>query len=402
MHVPDKTGRGAILVRVYFLTGSSHAAAADAFRRFRGFPHFPSLLSSNWFSKDGDAMTFRLLFLAFFLPISLIIGWLGLVGGAALFLQLRTLGYATTTGTVTHSEIVTEPETENSQSADIRYTYELARRSYEGRTFRYGSMPNGEVQDAVRARPVGAATQVFYDPRNPADAVLDVGLNGLDLLLLLLFVFACEVLACFWWVAWGLYAAPLLEMFAFKLPTHSQCGVKTTIDSGRIRTRLPYYHPFVRGIATLGLVAFVSAIVAAIASGDGNTDLALVLAAWTLTIGSAMGVTVWLWRREQSGRADLVIDPAAQIVELPAIYDRKKREDISIADIAGLVIQSREHRASRGGRYVIHAVVLRCHNGRAEPVVMWHRVECAEAFAGWLRDKLELNSPTERILIPAA
>lgn len=44
-------------------------------------------------------MIFRLLFLAILLPNSLIFGWLSFVGGAALLLQLRTLGYATTTGT---------------------------------------------------------------------------------------------------------------------------------------------------------------------------------------------------------------------------------------------------------------------------------------------------------------
>ena len=241
----------------------------------------------------------------------------------------------------------------------------------------------------------------FFDPRNPAEAVLDIGLNGLDLLLLLLFVFAFVVLAYFWWGARGLFGAPLLEVFAFKLPTHSQCGVNTIVDSGRIRARLPYYHPFVSGIATLGLVAFATAFIAALASGNGNPDLALVLAAWGVTVAAAIVVTGWLWRKERSGRADLVINPASQIVELPAIYGRKAREDLHISQIDAVAIESQEHRQSRGGRYFVHSVVLRCRHGKAETVVMWHDSECAEAFAGWLRDQLEIISPTVRVQLPA-
>ncbi len=338
-------------------------------------------------------MILRLIFLGVLLPATLAVGFLTLYGGAALYRQARTLGYAATTGTVTHSELVTDPESNDIRNADIRYTYEHMGQTFEGRVYRHASMPAGEAQDAVRTRAVGAATQVYFDPRHPADAVLDVGVNGLDLLLPLFVLFGFVALAYCWRAAWGLLARPLLGAFALKLPEPRQCGVKTLTEGARIRARLPYYYPFLAGGTTLGVVGFVAAVGAAFASGSGTADLPLVLAAWGLAIGSAIVVAAWLWREEQSGRADLVIDTAALKVELPAIYGRKAREDLDVSQVTAVAVEGHRHLQSRGGSYFVHSVVLRCGQGKPKIVVMWHDSECAEALATWLRDKLQI--PTD-------
>lgn len=325
-------------------------------------------------------MMLRSIFLAVLLPVTFVVGAVALYGGAALYRQARTLSYAATAGTVTHSALVTDRTSPGTQSADIRYTYEYGGQSFAGSVYRHGSMPAGEAQEAVRARPVGALTQVYVDPRNPTDAVLDAGLNGLDLLLPLFVTFACTALAFFWRAALGLFAAPLSEVFALKLPELAHCGVRTAMLGARLRVRLPYYHPFVGGGATLGIMAFATAFAAALASGSGKADLSLVLAAWALTIAVSVAVAVWLWRKERSGRADFVIYPTAQMVELPAIYGRKAREDFSTREISGVAIESQEHRQSRGSSYLVHSVVLRRKHGKAETVVAWRDSKCAEAF----------------------
>lgn len=336
----------------------------------------------------------RTIFLALLLLATFVVGAAALYGGPALYRQARTLGYTATTGTVTHSTLVTDPESPGTQSADIGYTYEQDGQIFEGRVYRHGATSAAEAQDAVRARPVGATTKVYVDARNPEDAVLDAGLSGLDLLLPLFFVFASTILAYFWHGAWSLFAAPLL--FALKLPDLAHCGVKATMQDARLHVRLPYYHPFVVGGTTLGLVAFATAFVAIVASGSGNAGLSFALAAWTVTLAAAVAVTVWLWHKERSGCADLVIDPAAQTIDLPALYGRKAREGLSIAEISGVAIESREHRTSRGGSYLVHCVLLRRKHGGAEVVVAWRDGECAETFAAWLRDTLKIETPTQR------
>lgn len=337
---------------------------------------------------------FRTIFLALVLLATFVVGVAALYGGAALYRQARTLGYTATTGTVTRSMLVTDPESPGAQSADIGYTYEWDGQLFEGRVYRHGATSAGEADGAVRARPVGATTKVYVDARNPRDAVLDAGLNTLDLLLPLFFVFTCTVLAYFWRGIWSMFAAPLL--FALKLPDLAHCGVKATMQDTRLHVRLPYYHPFVVGGTTFGLVAFASAFVAVSASGGANAGLSSALAAWTVTLAAAIAVTGWLWRKEQSGCADLVIDPAAQTIELPALYGRKTREGLSIAGISGVAIEGREHRTSRGGSYVVHTVLLRRKHGGAEVVVAWRDGECAESFAAWLRDTLKIETPTQR------
>jgi hypothetical protein len=143
-----------------------------------------------------------------FLIIFIILGTLGFTAIVGNFFMLREVVYArnrenavmqwpSVTGVVVRSEVkVRRTSDDHTEYPDISYTYEVMGKSYRCKQI----MPGGEigginVTSTLERYPVGAQVTVYYDPRNPKDAVLEQGKkkfsNMLWFMLILMNLFIC-------------------------------------------------------------------------------------------------------------------------------------------------------------------------------------------------------------------
>ena len=92
------------------------------------------------------------------------------------------------TATITSSEIEkTESRSKDAQgftqtsisySVRVKYSYTVEGSNYEGNTVGFGTMSHNERSDAqeeLKSYPKGKTIDVYYDPENPSDSVLNKG-----------------------------------------------------------------------------------------------------------------------------------------------------------------------------------------------------------------------------------
>ena len=114
-----------------------------------------------------------------------------------LILQYESRNYSNTTGLITHSAVTSRNVTSRSGAVytshtsygvDFAYHYEVNGQSFEATRFRYDKFfwTSEWAHNLVAAHPVGSQIQVFYNPQNPADAVLSAGMDTNDTSLLLI------------------------------------------------------------------------------------------------------------------------------------------------------------------------------------------------------------------------
>ncbi|MHC4588421.1 MAG: DUF3592 domain-containing protein, partial [Planctomycetota bacterium] len=121
--------------------------------------------------------------------------------------QARAESFPTVEGRITRSEITTHRDSEGGTTfgADIAFTYRVDGTAYTSDRYRYGEMSSSDSSVAsgvVRAHPVGANVRVFYNPRDPADAILMPGIAGQDVMLgLFLTPFNVVMLGLWSWLA---------------------------------------------------------------------------------------------------------------------------------------------------------------------------------------------------------
>lgn len=127
--------------------------------------------------------------------VGLLIGYVRI--GGAVMRQFATLGYSRAEGRVVQSGV--KGAGDGTSVPDIHYTYVVQSREYRSHQFNYLrrseiSADNWSAQGEVEARPVGAWVVVYYNPWDPADAVLVRGIWGPD------------------WIEVGIVFAPLLVL----------------------------------------------------------------------------------------------------------------------------------------------------------------------------------------------
>lgn len=330
------------------------------------------------------------------LAVLLIFGlfWTALVGvfdgllGYNFYRQVRATHFAQTTGQVTASEVTHHRGSKGGTTygVSIHYTYTVDGRKFSGQRYRYADWSSSDSKwayEAVAQNAVGATVPVFYDPKNPEDSLLSPGVTGGDCFMLLF-------LTPFNVVMLGLWSLPCSALRRKLRP--SDCGgVKWTTDGRRLRVRLPRYSPFVSGLATIGLAAFLALFVVAF-SGGFHPRFTVVMGAWGLILATGAGVALWTWRRQRNGRTDLVIDEIEGTVQLPATFGRKLPQTVPRAALGGVEVETVAHRGSRGGTTYTYAVTLTC-DGGTQKLTDWYDEQRARDFAGWLRQRLQPAEP---------
>jgi hypothetical protein len=299
---------------------------------------------------------------------------------------LRAEGFASTTGAITRSEVTEHSGRRGKRTygIDIRYSYSVNGRTFEGDTYRYSnsnmsSSDKDWAHEAVRAHPAGGPVTVHYDAANPGDSVLKPGIEGADLFVLM-FLTPFNVVMLAMWRFGGEWLWHWWNGTKPKLVSWSPAG-------NGLRVRMSTATALEGGVAALGAAGFVVAFISVFAFGfHMSVQLAVVL--WAIVIGASVAAGLWMRRQELAGVYDLVIGD--RNVELPAMFDRKKRETVERRSIGGVAVKETE-RPGRRGSTTVYEIIIQRRDGTSATIAEWYDGARAEDLAAWLREKLGLR-----------
>lgn len=326
--------------------------------------------------KAGGSLVFLVIFALF---------WCGIVGvfdvmwGGTLWHQTRATTFPDVPGKVTSSRVTTSRGSKGgvSYNLNISYDYNVDDRHYSGTRYRYGQMGSSDNWAATVARrlPPGTAVRVYYGPANPAEALLQPGLEGQDLMLpLFMLPFNMVALA----LVWGIGAT---------IPGRFRQGVdlgRDVLEAGaqtRLRPRRIVAVGF--GLGALGIAGFLAVFVVAFGSGRGfHPPVGVVGTAWLVVSVLAVGVMLWKWRKIASGVEDWVVDDDTHIITLGS------KTVVRLDQIQAVDMCTRVERGSKGSTRTLYAPTLRLAGGQEQEIDRYASARQPQNVAFWLRARL--------------
>jgi len=264
--------------------------------------------------------------------------------------------------------------------ASFNYRYVVNGQSVQGWRYRYDGHPDDEaaVKAIVDAHPRGSTVEVYYNPKDPLDAVLSPAVDAEDVILPLIL----SALSLF--LLW-----PLVGMVGALRWGGPQVagGVKMVTEIPVTRLRMPRFQPLPVAILTMAALYLVAAGAVAYVF-----PLTPPWAAWQWSLAGVLsaGAAVYLWRfwKAHSGREDLVIDDGARTVQLPLNYKRRGRAPVPFSEIRAVVLNKVRHQR-KYGYYYSYMVTLELQDESQQKLIDLGQ-ERAESLAAWLREKLGL------------
>jgi hypothetical protein len=270
------------------------------------------------------------------------------------------------------------------RGVDIVYNYSVNGVEYTGHRYRYDDHNAALEWDAtVEEHPRWSSQTVYYNPANPADSLLQPGVDGGDLLLLL-FALPLNVMTAAVWRA-------LISQIQDRYRVQPAGGVRILKQPGE--TRIPLGETTAVGACCYGMAAAAFLASFPIVITGGFHPLVSAMEAWW-EIVLAAGVVAFAWRlfRKWSGIYDLRIDQAAQTVTLPQLAGRPQPLAIARGEIAGVSMQRRVSKNPSGTHFTYLPAVWRAGSSgdrRSLPLVTWGWSEQkARAFGQWLSQEL--------------
>ena len=303
--------------------------------------------------------------------------------GWGIWHQIASRNYPAVSGEITHSELTREHRSKGgTYGVDIRYNYVVDGRAFDGTRYRYNAGASSDsawAREAVASHPVGASTQVFYNPRNPEEALLSPGLGGADLFLVLF-------LMPFNLITFGLFTG-LGTWLCGRIFKPVAGGVKIIRDGPRTSIRLPEYGAMAWGMAAMGLMSFLCVFILAFSSGfHPPVGTASAVLALVVTVGA--GAYGWQWRKVHSGEKDLVLHEGTGMLTLPETCGRKALVSVGFSEIENLAVEAVTHHGNKGGVSYTYAPTLQLRGGGSQKLADWADKSKAEAFTDWLRERV--------------
>jgi hypothetical protein len=302
--------------------------------------------------------------------------------------QAQAVSYPTVEGEITRSGVTTHHDSDGGTTygADIEYTFRLHGVAYTSDRYRFGQMSSSDrsmAADVVSAHPVGSTVAVFYDPDDPADAILRPGIEGRDLMLaLFLTPFNVVMVGLWFWLGSAVWR---------RITNPPAGGVPIVRRGARVFVRLPRVSPLAAAALTALGVSFVS--IFAVGFGFGfNPSIPVVGTVWTVVLAAASGVYYWRKFIVGTGAKDLIIDVDTALLSLPQTFGRATDVLVPFEAVTGLEVERIVHHGSKGGTSYSYAPTL---TWRDESDVVergkladWFDEDRANAFTGWLREQL--------------
>ena len=301
--------------------------------------------------------------------------------------QVRALTFPSAQGTMISSAVTSHDDSDGTTyGVAMRFQYSVGDRAYEGKRFRYDTSTSSDsawANAAVAERPPGTKVDVFYNPTNPEDAVLVPGLLGSDLFQMAFLTPFNMVMFGLWAVGWAQVRRNWFKPLAG--------GVKITTNLRQTRARLTQFSALVSGLATLGLMSFLSIFVIGFFGGGFHPSLRTMLLTWGVILAGSLTVGLWHGGWTLAGKYDLVIDELNGSVELPATCGRKTRLRIPFGAVREVRVETIRQTSSDGEPSMpSHRLTLDVGGAQAgsERLVEWYDAQKAAEFAQWLREQL--------------
>jgi len=338
-------------------------------------------------SSGGCAVGFFLIFGLFW---TVLVGAFDAITIYGMVRSEQAKSWPAVTGTITHSEIERYTDSDGTTySADLEYVYEVDGREYAATRYRFGGFTSSSdrsyASGIVRAHPVGAEVDVFYNPDDPADAVLSRGVGGSD-------YFIALFLTPFNIVMLGLWGIGIAAVYR-KVSNAPAGGVPIARRPTSIHVRLPRISTLVAAGVTALVISFISIFVVAFVFGFGDISTTVIGVVWACVLVPAVVVFLWKKLRIGSGARDLIIDRDDRMLSLPQTFGRKEDVIVPVEGITSVEVQQIAHRGSKGGTSYTYAPTLHWTDDAGEPrsdkLAEWMSESRAEAFAEWLREQIE-------------
>lgn len=297
----------------------------------------------------------------------------------ALYQQARALTFDTTDGTVTRSAVATGRDGDGGAShrLDIAYEYQVNGRRYTGTRYSRAEMgTNSKAWHAIRDElPVGTRVRVWYDPGDPADAVLRPGLTGFHLALVW-FLTPFNLIMLGGWVMLALSRRGSFDPANRRWVRPTPSGVRVPLPTAG---RAGRFAGCLLGITFAG--TFV------LGFGFGFNPPVLVGAGGYL---AAVAVSI--------GFAARHVNPVLEVNQLERVLRFVRAPEpveVPFAAVRAVEVTHEETTDSEGGsthRY--HCDLTRADAPDAPlRVVTFHDAETAGRFAAWLRAEVGIDEP---------
>jgi hypothetical protein len=325
---------------------------------------------------------------AMFYPLLLLVFWTSLMLTADYVVietaerQAHSVNFASTTGKMVQSEI--RKGATSHRGVEIGYNYTVNGINYTGHHYRYDDRNAAwEYSAAIDAFPRWSARKVYYNPNDPADSVLEPGLDGCDLLLLL-FATPLNVVTLALWVA-------VTQCIGGKKLSEPAGGVQILKRDGEIRAHLVAFSPSSAAAAALGVASFFLAF-PVVSIGGFAPSMTVMLMVWALVLAVTAAAFVWTLKKNRSGSYDLRIDEVSRDVTLPQIGGRRASLTLARNEILGISLQRRIAKTPSGDYFSYLPAIDRVSNESESPrirLVTWGWTEAkACAFGQWLSGQL--------------
>jgi hypothetical protein len=327
----------------------------------------------------------KILVLILFVGLWVFMTWMFVIlGGEHLWRQQRAESFATTQGTVRTSEVTVTYGSKGSvhYHVSINYSYSVDGHNYYCSRYRYDAHPdNRNLADAiVAAHPAGSTVPVYYDPQNPADALLSAGADAADVYMLF---FTTPICLLFLWLTINMVQG--LNLGGSKVAG----GVKILDDTMVTRVRLPRFLPVIGALAALGGLSLVAGALMFAGAIPGTPLTAGGFLLVVVLLGGA-AVYGWQYRNIHSGKQDLVINFAARTVQLPLTYKRRETMTVSFSEIKEVALTKVRH-ASRSGAYYTYIVTLEMKDGILQSLINLNEAR-AKSLAEWLNQNFGISA----------
>jgi len=260
---------------------------------------------------------------------------------------------------------------------DVEYAYRVRGIGYASTTYRYGywSGPRTVAEALAASLPPGKVVDVYYNPRDPADAVLKTGIDGTDLFVaLFLTPFNVIMLGCL---------AGIWRMWRFA-PTG---GARVWDDGVAKRVEVAGVRPVVAAFMAAGAAAFVLIFVVAFTTGAAPS-LTVAVGAWIVILIAAATAWTWTARRATSSAGELVIDRVHETLTLPVFGNRQAPHTVPWSSVSDVVVDGPAGDSRTPTCVPVALVAWPDGSGSREeltqPWAEWNAV----ALAAWLREQI--------------
>lgn len=342
-------------------------------------------MRSHASNSRRDRVGSTLFLLVWTLGWTCIVGGIDVQAGRCLVRQLYSSTFRAAPGNVIESRVDRQcGRRGTTYRLVIAYSYQVKGRDYIGRQWNYTALASSDhwAHKVARAHRPGTPIGVFFDPRNPSEAVIEPGLTGTEPLVLMFLIPFNLIMVGSW--------ALLIRCLRVD-DWRTASGVRVTDDGHVLRVRLPQWSPLLTSAALLFIGCILAALLIALVSGC-HPPLWFPAIVWVVILLTTAVICAVMLRQLRNGRSDLVLDRFRGSLELPATHGRKVKHIVATAQIVS--IEAEVERRSGGKKsvspnyfttlgWVDDADTL--HTAR---LMRWGTPTEAEDFTAWLRQQV--------------